>query len=121
MKYLLILLFGVLTSCISDEESRLQTNSPYQGNWYGIYTGILSGTISFKVNKSGNLDGMVYQSSSNSSEVIEGYVDPVGRIDLYSKNGFTIHGVLVNNQSSGEWSQQRGNILYKGNYSIKKE
>lgn len=122
-KYIFILILGFLISllsCTSNEDLNRQSNSNYKGNWNGSFNGDDLGSILFTVDNTGNLDGKI-TSDKIGSETISGYVFADGRFDLYSKNNFAIHGILVVNTSSGDWSRNQGNILYKGNYKINKK
>lgn len=111
--YIVLLLF----SCTRSEENmNLQTNSPYKGNWVGSFKGHYSGKLSLVIDKTGNIEGELLYSDSSEMEKISGYVFANGRIDLYTKSNFVIHGILNYNNSNGEWSKEN----YKGSYNLNK-
>ncbi|MGI9650890.1 hypothetical protein [Chryseobacterium sp. RLHN22] len=90
--------------------------SPYQGTWYGAYTGSsANSTFSLKVYKAGNVE--VIRSSGNTSETFYGQVLDNGSLtSLYSQSsGFTMNGNL--NTKSGTW--QQGNL--SGNWTVSKQ
>jgi len=113
--YLFISLF-IFISCISDENSELQTDSRFQRNWGGSFSGYYSGNLSLVIDKTGNIEGNVFYSTSSENEKISGYVFANGRIDLNTRSNFIIHGILNSNNSTGEWSKNNN----KGNYTLNK-
>ncbi|WP_106917242.1 hypothetical protein [Chryseobacterium aurantiacum] len=118
MKYFFLVLFIVLTSCTSEENLNLQSNSKYQGNYVGNFNGDLSGEINFNVSDTGNLEGMVYYNNTpNSSENISGYVMISGKFDATTKSGLGFSGYLNGNTMNGKWT--KGGLT--GNYSFHKK
>lgn len=117
MKYFFLVFFLALTSCISDENLRLQSNSKYQGNYVGNFNGDLSGEIKFYVSDTGNIEGTIYYTTSNISESISGYVMISGKFDTNTKAGLSFSGYLNDKSMNGKWT--KGNLT--GNYEFYKK
>ncbi|PPZ90927.1 hypothetical protein C3729_10935 [Cloacibacterium normanense] len=91
-------------------------NSPYQGTWYGIYSGSgINSTFTLKVYKAGNVE--VIRNIYNSSETFYGQVFDNGVLNsVYSQNSeFTLNGSLAT--KSGTWKQNN----LSGNWTINKQ
>ena len=88
--------------------------SPYQGNWYGVYTGSDNGQLQITVYKAGNIE--VRRIFNNVSETFYGLVYNNGIIMFaYSNSGFYLSGDL--NAKSGTWKQGSLN----GSWSVTKQ
>lgn len=120
MKYNFILsIFAVLffNSCISDEERARQVNSAFQGNWTGTFDGDEKGTIIFRVEKDGNINGDINSNSSNNKETIGGYVNFDGKFDMNTKSNYKFSGYLKNTDSKGAWTKNN----LSGNFNFQKK
>lgn len=117
MKYFFLVLFFLFASCISDENLDLQSNSKFQGNYAGNFDGGLSGKITFTVSDTGNMEGTVSYTPSNSSESILGYVVISGKFDANTKTGLHFSGYLNDSSMNGSWT--RGNLT--GHYELYKK
>ncbi|MGI9581505.1 hypothetical protein ACR1PO_09855 [Chryseobacterium sp. RRHN12] len=117
MKYFFLAFFLLFTSCISDENLNLQSNSKFQGNYVGSFNGDLSGEIKFSVSDTGNLEGTVYYTTADSSEMISGYVMISGKFDAATKAGLSFSGYLNDSSMNGKWS--KGSL--NGNYNFYKK
>ncbi|UZT98172.1 hypothetical protein ODZ84_00960 [Chryseobacterium fluminis] len=117
MKYFFLTLFFVFTSCISDENLKLQSNSKFQGNYMGNFNGGLSGEIKFNVSDTGNIEGTVYYTALNTSEGLSGYVMISGKFDASTKTGLSFSGYLNDKSMNGKWT--KGNL--NGNYDFYKK
>ncbi|MDR2236610.1 MAG: hypothetical protein LBE92_10830 [Chryseobacterium sp.] len=93
-----------LSSCTSDEESKRQVNSAFQGQYKGTFSGDENGTITFTVSKEGTMDGEL-TSAANSKETIGGYVNFDGKFDMNTKNNFQLTGYLKHDKTAGVWSR----------------
>ncbi|WP_294324713.1 hypothetical protein [uncultured Chryseobacterium sp.] len=112
----------LLSSCISDEESRSQTNSGFSGEWTGSFTGDFSGAINFTVSKEGMIEGALMFSPNNNSETFGGYVNQNGKFDFNTKNNFLFSGILLKEKnSSGQWHGNASGSPSSGSFSIKKK
>ena len=121
MKYLVLLsIFFIAISCqriidqkVFDDELNSYT-SPYQGIWYGDYTGTSSGNFKVIVYKAGNIE--VNRTQSNYNETFYGQVYDNGIINnAVSNSGFYLMGNL--NTLSGTWKLTSDS----GNWTIKKQ
>ena len=124
MKNVIFLLFLFLmnTSCTSDEESRRQVNSSFQGNWTGRFTGDDTGIITFNVRKEGTLEGNLSSNTSGFSENFEGYVNFNGKFDVNTKAKYYFSGYLDNLKPlEGQWTQILQNGTAKGTFILKKQ
>lgn len=84
--------------------------SPYQGTWYGKYSGDTSGDLLIVVFKAGNLQ--VTRSFYSSNEIFYGQVYDDGILNnTSSQSGFSLIGSL--NSKNGTWkiNSQKGNWL----------
>ncbi|MGU3376603.1 hypothetical protein [Chryseobacterium sp. M5A1_1a] len=118
MKYFFLIFFLVFTSCTSEENLNLQSNSKYQGSYVGNFNGDLSGEINFNVSDTGNLEGIVYYSNiPNSSESISGYVMISGKFDATTKSSLNFSGYLNGKTMNGKWT--KGSLT--GNYEFQKK
>lgn len=123
MKNVIFLLFLFLmnTSCTSDEESRRQVNSSFQGNWTGSFSGEESGTIKFTVEKEGTINGTLTILNNTISESFEGYVNFNGKFDINTRNKYYFSGILDNVKPvNGEWKKQSDTGEIKGTFNLKK-
>lgn len=120
MKTNLIVLFFALVpfcSCISDEESARQVNSGFQGDWKGTLNGDENGSITFVVEKDGNITGEIDMIPSTGVEVIKGYVNFDGKFDMNTKSNLKFSGYLKGMESSGIWTKNE----LKGNFNFQKK
>lgn len=109
------------TSCTSDEESRRQVNSSFQGNWTGSFSGEESGTIKFTVEKEGTINGTLTILNNTISESFEGYVNFNGKFDINTRNKYYFSGILDNVKPvNGEWKKQSDTGEIKGTFNLKK-
>lgn len=120
-KALLFLLFFV--ACTSDEESKRQLNSPYQGEWGGNFDGDNTGSIGFTVSKDGTIDGVLHFSPSGASENFKGYVAFDGKFDINSPNKYYFSGILNTSAPvKGKWKKlESSNSYISGNFIINKK
>lgn len=118
---LLLLLFFV--ACISDEESKRQVNSSYQGEWVGNFDGDNKGSIGFTVSKAGTVDGVLHLSPSGASENFKGYVAFDGKFDINSPNKYYFSGILNTSAPvKGKWKKLESSSSYiSGNFTINKK
>lgn len=101
-----LFLFLVNASCTSDEESRRQENSSFQGSWTGSFSGEESGTINFSVEKQGTIIGTLATSNNSISENFEGYVSFDGKFDINTRNKYYFSGFLDNVKPiNGQWKR----------------
>ena len=124
MKNVIFLLFVFLinTSCTSDEETRRQANSSFQGNWTGSFNGDDTGIITFNVKKEGTLEGNLSSNTSGFSENFEGYVNFNGKFDVNTKAKYYFSGYLDNLKPlEGQWTQILQNGTAKGTFILKKQ
>lgn len=118
--FFIILAFNL--SCISDEESRRQVNSNFQGKWTGTFTGDDTGIITFNVKKEGTLDGNLSSTTSGFTENFEGYVDINGKFDVNTRAKYYFSGYLDNVKlSEGQWTKILENGTAKGTFTLKKQ
>ncbi|HIC8643213.1 hypothetical protein BAX97_07765 [Elizabethkingia meningoseptica] len=117
MKIVILLVSFCIVSCRYYTEPDLQTNSPYQGEWFGDYSGDDNGEIFFKVSPKGHITGMRKPVNSNASEEFIGYVLGDGKFSANTKTNFSIDGFITLNESRGVWKQ----IPYKGIFYIQKK
>jgi hypothetical protein len=118
MKYFfsIFLLFFLLNSCISDEESQRQVNSGFQGKWSGTFKGDFSGIISFSVEKEGII------ANNNTTENFQGYVNFNGKFDINTVDNYFFSGYLDNIKPiSGQWKKIKDNIEYNGTWTLTKQ
>ncbi|MDO5615397.1 MAG: hypothetical protein Q4G16_04345 [Cruoricaptor ignavus] len=119
MKKLILLSFLAIAFLLScrEAESYEQTNSPYQGEWFGSYNGNNDdGEIIFTVSPKGHLEGKKISKRWNTSEELKGYVTQEGKYDANTKTKFIISGLIVNNKSQGQWSQNEN----RGTFNFEK-
>ncbi|UPQ74177.1 hypothetical protein [Chryseobacterium nepalense] len=118
---LFLLLFFV--ACTSDEESKRQLNSPYQGEWGGNFDGGNTGTIDFIVDKEGTINGILVFSSNNLSEEFQGYVAFDGKFYINSPNKYYFSGILnTSAPAKGKWKKlESSNSYISGNFTINKK
>ncbi|QOW10061.1 hypothetical protein Q73A0000_06630 [Kaistella flava (ex Peng et al. 2021)] len=103
----------IIDQKIFDEELSNYT-SPYQGSWYGDYTGTSSGSLKITVYKAGNIE--VVRTQHNYSETFFGQVYDNGVINnAVSNSGFSLTGNL--NTVSGIWKISSES----GTWTIKKQ
>ena len=124
MKYFfsIFLLFFLLNSCISDEESQRQVNSGFQGKWSGTFKGDFSGIISFSVEKEGIINGKLTNSNNNTTENFQGYVNFNGKFDINTVDNYFFSGYLDNIKPiSGQWKKIKDNIEYNGTWTLTKQ
>lgn len=124
MKYFfsIFLLFFLLNSCISDEESQRQVNSGFQGKWSGTFKGDFSGIISFSVQKEGVINGKLTNANNNTSENFQGYVNFNGKFDINTVDNYFFSGYLDNIKPiSGQWKKIKNNIEYNGTWTLTKQ
>lgn len=124
MKYFfsIFLLFFLLNSCISDEESQRQVNSGFQGKWSGTFKGDFSGIISFSVQKEGVINGKLTNANNNTSENFQGYVNFNGKFDINTVDNYFFSGYLDNIKPiSGQWKKIKDNIEYNGTWTLTKQ
>lgn len=124
MKYFfsIFLLFFLLNSCISDEESQRQVNSGFQGKWSGTFKGDFSGIISFSVEKEGIINGKLTNANNNTSENFQGYVNFNGKFDINTVDNYFFSGYLDNIKPiSGQWKKIKDNIEYNGTWTLTKQ
>ena len=124
MKYFfsIFLLFFLLNSCISDEESQRQVNSGFQGKWSGTFKGDFSGIISFSVEKEGVINGKLTNANNNTSENFQGYVNFNGKFDINTVDNYFFSGYLDNIKPiSGQWKKIKDNIEYNGTWTLTKQ
>lgn len=112
-----------MTACISDEESKRQLNSPYQGEWGGNFDGGNTGTIDFIVDKEGTINGILVFSSNNLSEEFQCYVAFDGKFDINSPNKYYFSGILnTSAPAKGKWKKlESSNSYISGNFTINKK
>jgi hypothetical protein len=120
-KALLFLLFFV--ACTSDEESKRQVNSAYQGEWGGNFDGDNTGSIGFTVSKDGTIDGVLHFSPSGASENFKGYVAFDRKFDINSPNKYYFSGILNTSAPvKGKWKKlEFSNSYISGNFTINKK
>jgi hypothetical protein len=118
---LFLLLFFV--ACTSDEESKRQVNSAYQGEWVGNFDGDNTGSIGFMVSKDGTIDGVLHLSPSGASENFKGYVAFDGKFDINSPNKYYFSGILnTSAPAKGKWKKlESSNSYISGNFTINKK
>jgi hypothetical protein len=124
MKYFfsIFLLFFLLNSCISDEESQRQVNSGFQGKWSGTFKGDFSGIISFSVEKEGIINGKLTNANNNTTENFQGYVNFNGKFDINTVDNYFFSGYLDNIKPiSGQWKKIKDNIEYNGTWTLTKQ
>lgn len=124
MKYFfsIFLLFFLLNSCISDEESQRQVNSGFQGKWSGTFKGDFSGIISFSVEKEGIINGKLTNANNNTSENFQGYVNFNGKFDINTVDNYFFSGYLDNIKPiSGQWKKIKDNIEYNRTWTLTKQ
>lgn len=125
MKYILILLLIPILSfnaCTSDEESKRQVNSSFQGEWLGTFSGDDSGSLSFIIGKEGMMTGEIIFTPSNTKEIIEGYVNFDGKFDMNTKSNYSFSGILNNSKPViGQWKKTAPNWTASGNFTINKK
>jgi hypothetical protein len=124
MKYFfsIFLLFFLLNSCISDEESQRQVNSGFQGKWSGTFKGDFSGIISFSVEKEGIINGKLTNANNNTTENFQGYVNFNGKFDINTVDNYFFSGYLDNiTPISGQWKKIKDNIEYNGTWTLTKQ
>lgn len=118
---LFLLLFFV--ACTSDEESKRQVNSAYQGEWGGNFDGGNTGTIDFIVDKEGTINGILVFSSNNLSEEFQGYVAYDGKFDINTPYKYYFSGILNTSAPvKGKWKKlESSNSYISGNFTINKK
>ena len=117
-----VIVFLSLLSCVSDEERVRQSNSPYQGEWFGHYIGDDQGNINFKITNEGNIIGTTVSTVFSTSEDFLGYVQMDGRFDVNTKKGYLFRGFLkIDGHSSGQWTSKIDNNLSTGTYDFQKK
>ena len=124
MKYFfsIFLLFFLLNSCISDEESQRQVNSGFQGKWSGTFKGDFSGIISFSVEKEGIINGKLTNANNNTTENFQGYVNFNGKFDINTVDNYFFSGYLDNIKPiSGQLKKIKDNIEYNGTWTLTKQ
>ena len=124
MKYFfsIFLLFFLLNSCISDEESQRQFNSGFQGKWSGTFKGDFSGIISFSVEKEGIINGKLTNANNNTTDNFQGYVNFNGKFDINTVDNYFFSGYLDNIKPiSGQWKKIKDNIEYNGTWTLTKQ
>lgn len=123
LKAFLLFLFFFVIACISDEESKRQVNSAYQGEWVGSFDGDNAGSIGFTVSKDGTIDGVLYLSPSGASENFKGYVAFDGKFDINSPNKYYFSGILNTSAPvKGKWKKlESSNSYISGNFTINKK
>lgn len=124
MKFKAFLIFLVLSviACTSDEESKRQVNSAFQGEWVGTFSGDDNGTLSFVIGKEGTMSGEITFSPSNTKEIIEGYVNFDGKFDMNTKSNYYFSGILDNSKPViGQWKKTSQNLTISGNFKINKK
>ena len=109
-------------SCISDEESRIQTNSLFQGEWSGTFSGEDSGNINFIVKKEGTIYGTITTAHTDVPEDFIGYVSFDGKFDINTRSKFYFTGFLNNvKEVEGQWEKIFDGGTLSGKYIIKKQ
>lgn len=108
-------------SCISDEESRRQESSSFQGSWTGSFSGEESGTINFSVEKQGTIIGTLATSNNSISENFEGYVSFDGKFDINTRNKYYFSGFLDNVKPiNGQWKRYSDSGEKNGTFILTK-
>lgn len=112
-----------MTACTSDEESKRQVNSAYQGEWGGNFDGGNTGTIDFIVDKEGTINGILVFSSNNLSEEFLGYVAYDGKFDINTSDKYYFSGILNTSAPvKGKWKKlESSNSYISGNFTINKK
>jgi len=118
----IVFLLSFATACISDEESRRQSNSRYEGKWSGTFSGDASSTFTFYVKKEGTFSGEIVTSDTVVSESFEGYVNFNGKFDFNTRSKFKFSGFLNNVEpSQGRWRKQDSGGELTGTFILKKQ
>lgn len=118
-----LLFFLFFVACISDEESKRQVNSAYQGEWIGNFDGENTGSIGFTVSKDGTIDGILNLFPSGTSENFKGYVAYDGKFDINTPGKYYFSGILNTSAPvKGKWKKlESSNSYISGDFTIIKK
>ena len=106
MKKLLLLtfVFILFTSCGGDDDNT--TNSVFQGEWSGTFSGDDNGTWTASINSNGAVDGAAYSTTFSDNYSLEGSVSSSGQFQATfgtSSVGGVFTGLLNGNSAIGTW------------------
>lgn len=105
MKKLLLLtfVFILFTCCGGDDDT---TNSVFQGEWSGTFSGDDNGTWTASINSNGDVSGTSYSTIFNDNYSLEGSVSSSGQFQATigtTSGGAVFTGQFNGNSGSGMW------------------
>ena len=109
MKNLLCLFLAVtIVACSGggDDDTNNTTNSEFQGEWSGTFSGDDNGTWTGGINSNGDVSGTAYSTTFNDNYSLEGSVSSSGQFQVTfgtSSVGGEFIGQLNGNSGSGTW------------------
>ena len=104
--YLSLALLIFACSSGGDDDNNNTTNSEFQGEWSGTFSGDDNGTWSAGINSNGDVSGTAYSTTFADNYSLEGSVSSSGQFQATfgtSSAGGEFTGQLNGNSGSGTW------------------
>ena len=106
LTYLFLALIIVACSGGGDDDNNNTTNSEFQGEWSGTFSGDDNGTWTAGINPNGDVSGTAYSTTFADNYSLEGSVSSSGQFQATfgtSSVGGEFTGQLNGNSGSGTW------------------
>ena len=105
-KLFLITFIFTLFACSGGDDNNNTTNSEFQGEWSGTFSGDDNGTWTASINSKGDVSGTSYSTIFNDNYSLQGYVSSSGQFQATigtTSGGAVFTGQFNGNSGSGMW------------------